>query len=286
MPPSSSGPSIDDAAQGAKDAAQGAKDAGQQVEHSQSFGALITVGLLAYGVVHLLVAWIALQLAWTGTGDSASQQGALQQLASGTFGDLLIWITAVGLFALTLWQLFEAVWGHRDREAGRKRIVKRLGSAAKAVVYLALGVDAVTTAVGSSSGGNGERTLTARLMSVSAGRYLVAVLGVAVVVVGGRLAYRGLKKKFTRDLAGSVPPAVVRLGQIGHVAKGVALAIVGVLFVVAAVTVDPKKAGGLDTALRSLHSQTFGPILLTVLALGIACFGLYCFAWSRHAKKS
>lgn len=269
-----------------EDAAESAKDTGQQIEHSQSFGALITVGLLAYGVVHLLVAWIALQLAWTGTGQSASQEGALQQLASGTVGDLLIWVTAVGLFALTLWQVFEAIWGHRDREEGRGRIVKRLGSAGKAVVYLALGINAVTTAVGSSSSGNGEQTMTAKLMSGTAGRYLVGLIGIAVMVVGGRLVYRGLKKKFTRDLTGGVSPAVVRLGQIGYVAKGVALAVVGVLFVVAAVTFDAKRAGGLDGALRSLRGQAFGPILLTVLALGIACFGLYCFAWSRHAKKS
>ena len=278
--------SADNAAEGAKDAARDAKDTGQEVEQSQTFGALVTVGLLAYGVVHLLVAWIAVQVAWTGTGEKASQQGALQQLASGTFGDLLIWITAVGLFALTLWQVFEAIWGHRDAEEGRKRIVKRLGSAGKAVVYGALGVNAVSTAIGSSSGGNGEQTLTARLMSNTAGRYLVAVIGIAVIVTGGRLAYRGIKKKFTRDLVGGVPAGVVRLGQIGYVAKGVALAIVGVLFVVAAVTFDPKKAGGLDTALRSLRNQAYGSILLTLLALGIACFGLYCFVWSRHVKKS
>lgn len=267
-------------------AARDAKATGRRVEHSQSFDALITVGLLAYGVVHLLVAWIAVQLAWTGTRQQASQQGALQQLASGTFGEVLVWITAVGLFALTLWQVFEAIWGHRDREAGRKRVLTRLGSAGRAVVYATLGVNAVTTAVGSSSGGNGEQDLTAKLMSVSAGRYLVALIGIVVVVVGGRLCYRGLKKKFTRDLDGGVAPGVVKLGQIGYVAKGISLAIVGVLFVVAAVTFDPKKAGGLDTALRALRSQAYGSILLTVLALGIACFGLYCFAWSRHANKS
>ena len=278
--PQSSGPAS------VEDAAESAKDAGQQVERSRSFGLLVTVGLIAYGVVHLLIAWIALQIAWTGTGQSASQEGALQQLASGTFGDLLIWITAVGLFALTLWQIFEAIWGHRDREEGRKRIVKRIGSAGKAVVYAALGVNAVSAAVGSSSGGNGEKDLTAKLMSVTAGRYLVAVIGIGVLVVGGRLVYRGLKKKFTKDLSGGVPPSVIRLGQIGYLAKGVALAIVGVLFVVAAVTFDPDKAGGLDTALRSLRNQAYGSILLTVLALGIASFGVYCLVWSRHVKKS
>jgi len=51
-------------------------------------------------------------------------------------------------------------------------------------------------------------------------------------------------------------------------AKGVALAIVGVLFIVAAVTFDPQKAGGLDTALQTPRQRTFGPVLLALTALG------------------
>ena len=59
-----------------------------------------------------------------------------------------------------------------------------------------------------------------------------------------------------------------------------------VLFVVAAITFDPKKAGGLDAALRTVRDQPFGPYLLTLMALGLAAFGLYCFAWAKHPKKS
>lgn len=264
-----------------------AEEAGRQVEGSRTFAALVTTGLIAYGVVHLLVAWIAVQLAWGGTGQEASQQGAFQEMASTPVGDVLVWVTGIGLFALALWQIFEAVWGHLDAEEGRKRIVKRLGSAAKAVVYAALGVSAIGTAVGSASsgGGSSEETLTAKLLSAPFGRVLVIAVGVVVLVVGGRLVYRGVTKKFRHDLDGGVRPGALRLGQIGYIAKGVALGIVGILFVLAAVTFDPDKAGGMDDALRTLREQPFGPYLLTVMAAGIGCFGLYCFVWSRHHKN-
>jgi hypothetical protein len=36
--------------------------------------------------------------------------------------------------------------------------------------------------------------------------------------------------------------------------------------------------------LRTLREQPGGPLLLTAVALGIACFGVYCFVWSRNAK--
>lgn len=272
----------------AKHAGQRAEHGGRQVENSRAFDVLVTVGLLAYGVVHLLVAFIALQLAFTGTSKQASQKGAFAEMASNPVGDVLLWVTAVGLFALALWQIFEAAWGHRDVEKGHKRILKRLGSAAKAVIYLAIGVSAVSTAAGSqsSSSNGGEKALTAQLMGTSPGRILIVAIGVVIIVVAARLVFKGVRKKFTQDLAGGAGPAVIRLGQIGYTAKGVALAIVGVLFIVAAITFDPQKAGGLDTALRTLRQQSFGPILLALTALGWASFGLFCFAWSRRVKKT
>ena len=135
----------------AKRAGGGAEQTGQQVENSRSFAVLVRVGLIDYGLIHLLVAWIAIQLAWTGTHQQASQQGAFRQLASNPVGDVAVWITALGLFALALWQIFEAIWGYQDVEKGRKRVMKRVGSASRAVVYIALGVSAATTAAGASS---------------------------------------------------------------------------------------------------------------------------------------
>ncbi len=274
----------------AQRAGDGAERGGKHVENSRAFDVLVTVGLLAYGVVHLLVAFIALQLAFTGTSKQASQKGAFAEMAANPVGDVLLWVTAAGLFALALWQIFEAAWGHRDIEQGHKRTLKRLGSVAKAVIYLAVGVSAVSTAAGSSSSrsnsNNSEKTLTGKLMGTPPGRILIIVIGIVVIVVAARLVFKGVKKKFTEDLACGVGAGVIRLGQVGYIAKGVALAIVGVLFIVAAVTFDPQKAGGLDTALRTLRQQSFGPVLLALTALGWACFGLFCFAWSRRVKKT
>ncbi len=265
-------------------AADDAQRAGERVQDSKAFHVLVRVGLVSYGIVHLIVAWIALQLAWTGESQEASQKGAFQELAATSLGRVLLWIVAVGLFALAIWQLFEAAWGHQDREEGRKRTVKRLGSAGKVILYAALGVSATRVAAGSASGGDTQKEMTAGLMSAWPGRLLVMAIGVGVMVAGGRLVYRGVSKRFTRDLAGGVPQGVIRLGQVGYSAKGVALAVIGLLVLIAGITYDPEKAGGLDTALRTLKEQPYGPYLLTVLALGIACFGAYCFAWARRVK--
>ena len=74
-------------------------------------------------------------------------------------------------------------------------------------------------------------------------------------------------------------------GKVGYIAKGVAIAIVGGLFCYAAVTHDAKKSGGLDQALQTVREQPFGQVLLVVIAAGIACYGLFCFARAKHLSR-
>ncbi len=191
---------------------------------------------------------------------------------------------AFGLFTLTVWQAVEATIG-RDQGDRDGRMRRRLSSAGRAVVYLALGVLAIGVAVGSGSkSGKGEETLSAKLMSVPFGQILVAAVGAAVIAVGIAQIVKGVKQKFTEDLDRGVPPAVLRLGTVGYCVKGIALSIIGGLFLWAAATYDPKKAGGMDAALTTVRDQPFGTVLLAIMAAGIACFGVYCFFWARMAR--
>jgi hypothetical protein len=250
----------------------------REVQTSRVYDVAITVGLIAYGVVYLLVAWIALQLAWGKSSEEASQQGALQQLASKPFGSVLLWILAIGLFALVIWRALQLIYGHLDTEG-------KVSSAGRGVVYLVLGISAVKVATGSSSSSTSQqRGMTSRLMENGAGRVLVVVVGLVIIGVGVRQIYKSVTKKFTEDLSGGVSDTTILLGRIGYAAKGIAFIIVGALFAWASISYDPKKAGGLDTALRTIKDQPFGSVLLTLMALGIACFGVYCFVWSRNAR--
>ena len=61
--------------------------------------------------------------------------------------------------------------------------------------------------------------------------------------------------------------------------------IVGSLFLYAALTHDPKKSGGLDQALQTVLEQPFGQALLTAIAIGIAAYGLFCFARAKHLSR-
>ncbi|TCN44282.1 uncharacterized protein DUF1206 [Kribbella orskensis] len=250
----------------------------EEAQQSRVYDYAITVGLIAYGVVYLLIAWIALQVAWSNSSEEASQQGALKELASKPFGEGLLWIVAIGLFVLVIWKVLELVYGHLNTE-------KKVSSIGRGIVYLALGVSAVKVAMGSSQSGTSQSSgMTAKLMENGAGRVLVVIGGLVLVGVGVRQIYKSVTKKFLEDLTGGVSRPTVMLGRAGYAAKGVAFITMGVLFAWASISYDPKKAGGLDTAMRTLKDQPFGDVLLTLVALGLACFGVYCFVWSRNAK--
>ena len=74
----------------------------EQAGDSASLEGLARVGLVAYGVVYLLVGWLALQIAWGGSAKSADTSGALRTLADQPFGKILLWLVALGLVALAL----------------------------------------------------------------------------------------------------------------------------------------------------------------------------------------
>lgn len=251
----------------------------EEVRQSRTYDVAITVGLIAYGVVHLLISWVALQLAWGKSSQEASQQGALEELAGKPLGGVLLWTIAVGLFALVVWKALELAYGDLDTE-------KKVSSTGRAAVYLVLGFTAVKVAIGSGGSSSGEqRSISARLMEHGAGRALIVVVGLVIIGIGVRQIHKAVTKKFTEDLVGGVSEVTILLGRIGYAAKGIAFLVVGALFGWAAIDYDPEKAGGLDAALRTIKEQPFGSVLLTVLAIGIAAFGVYAFAWSRNARR-
>lgn len=112
---------------------------------------------------------------------------------------------------------------------------------------------------------------------------MVLLAGTVIVVVAGAMTYTGVRRTFMGDLdVRRVPGALRRLievvGALGHLARALALAVVGVMVAVAAVMSDAEQAGGLDAALRVLGGTALGPALLVVVALGFGAFGFYCVA--------
>jgi type IV secretory pathway VirB2 component (pilin) len=88
----------------------------------------------------------------------------------------------------------------------------------------------------------------------------------------------------TAEMSPGTRRVVVRLGIIGTVARGLVFALAGALVIDAAVTYQAAKAGGLDTALKTLRDQPFGVFALIIAAAGLIIFGVYGLCEARWRK--
>ena len=271
-------------------AAHSAKDSAQQAARSDPVKLAARVGLFAYGITHLLIAWLALQIAFFGGGgEQANESGAFQTLADQPFGKVLLWVLVVGFVAVALWRAEQAIWGYSYESDTKKALRKRVTAGAKAVLFAVLAVLAGTTAVGSGGGGGGgQQGLTATVLGWPGGQFLVGAAGLVIIGVGAKKIRDGVKRKFEEDM--SLPSdknarrVAVRSGQVGFVAKGASIALIGVLVIVAAVRFRPEEASGLDQALNTLAQQPYGPWLLAAVAIGLAAYGVFCFFDARYHR--
>ncbi len=235
-------------------------------------------GYAANGLIHLVIAWIAVQVAFgSGGGKEADQSGALATLAQQSFGAVLLWVAVAAFALLVVWEITEAFVRHETAD--------RVKAVAKAGAYAALGWTALTFARGGHANSDkSTRDVTATLMDAPGGQLLVGAVGLGIVAVGGYHVYKGWKRTFLEDLREHPGRFAEVAGRVGYIAKGIALGVVGVLFLVAAVQHKSGKASGLDGALRTLRDAPMGTALLVIVGLGLAAFGVYSVARARYAR--
>ena len=262
------------------------KSTASTARNSRAFRALARAGYAVLGVVHLIIGAIAISVAVGAGGGQADQSGAMQQIARVPFGVVVLWVMVLGLAALGIWQVVDAFLEHDpDTKKRWGRRVKELGTA---LAYFAVAATALVYALGGRSDSSESTTsLSAAVLATPGGVVLLVIVGLVVLGIGVAFIIRGVRKDFEKQLdlpAGAVGTGIRTLGMVGYVAKGVAVAVVGVLFVVAALTHDPEKAGGLDAALKSLAELPFGQVILWLVGAGLILYGLYCFARARDAR--
>jgi hypothetical protein len=249
--------------------------------------AVARIGLVARGVIYILIGWLAVELAIGHSSQRPSQEGALQLLAGKSYGLITLWLLGIGFAGYSLWRLSEAAFGVTGEKPGAG---PRLKSLVRAIVYGFLSALTFQVIAGSASNeSRKQKDLTASVMHHTGGQWLVGIVGLAIVIVGLTLVIEGIRRTFMKHLrSGEMSPRtrkiVEKLGMIGTTARGVVFAIVGALIVDAAVTFSPKKSGGLDKALLTLRHQVFGEFLLLIVALGLIIFGIYGLCEARWRR--
>lgn len=267
-----------------RSAKQKVERAADQAEDHPALTTLARGGFIVMGVLHIIIGWIAVRIATGsgGSGDEASNSGALATIAEAPGGQFILWVAVIALAALGLWQLSRLLAGDDLKE--------RCTGVALAVVYFSLAVTTSTFARGrSTSDGETATDVTATVLAHPWGVVLVIVAGVVVVGAGVYNIWKGATRGFRKDLeagagSGQVGTAIVVAGTAGYITRGIAFGILGVLIVIAGWAHDPEQAAGLDAALRTLGEQPFGSVLLIIVGIGLLLFGVYSIARARYVR--
>lgn len=266
----------------------------RRVARSDGFKGLAKLGFAARGTIYLLLGFFTLLLALGERSPEADQRGAMQEVARHNGGFALLWLIAIGFVGYALWRFSEVAFGVVGKGEKSRDVGPRLQSLARGVIYAGLAYSAfnlLAHARGKSQASQ-QQLYTAKVMHYPAGRWLVGIAGVVVIGVGLALIYEGVARKFKDHFAMSDMPTGSRrivwfLGTFGITARGVVFSLVGFFLIRAAVEYDPKKARGLDGALRHTVSDSdTGRLLVAVCAVGLLAFGLYCYAEAAWRRTS
>jgi len=257
---------------------------------------LARLGLVAKGATFGLVALLAIKVAIEGSGKVEDRPGALEQIAQTGYGRFLLAALAVGLGGYAIWRFIEAAVG-RTLETGEEQgALKRLGLVARGLFYawlsvmsaaLAFSADSVS---GGSGGGSAKEDRATRIaLEHPLGRYVVIAVGLAVLGAALFNLVRALTRKFRKDLKEQQMGSQERkwysaLGVVGHLARAVIFALIGIFLVKAAWQYDPKEAIGFDGALSKLAHAQYGQVLLGAAAAGLMAYGLFCLVQARYRE--
>ncbi|SFS00854.1 protein of unknown function [Microbacterium sp. cf046] len=266
------------------------KRVAREAEQNTPFRGLARAGYAANGVVHILIGAIALVVAFGGKG-MTDQSGALTAIATAPLGFALLWIIAITLCALGVWQILEGILmraASEDAPALASKWGRRVGAWGQAAIFIALGAIAASVALGARVDAEEATENASRgLMSIPGGPIVLVLVGIGIGIGGIAFVVMGARRSFRSKIEipeHGVGRGIAGLGAVGFIAKGVALAIVGILLVVASLSSDADTAGGLDGALRAILALTLGPWLVAAVGLGFIAYGLFCLFRARYAK--
>jgi hypothetical protein len=258
------------------------KKAANKAEFSPLMEALTRIGYGTRGLIYIIMGFLAVQVALGKGGALASPLGAIGKIGKQPAGMFLLWIVLLGLVSYSLWGVVRAVFDPLHKGNDLKGLIARGGFLVSAFGYAILILPTYGYITGkslASSGSQSQKMITS-IMAMPWGRWAIGILGLAALAAGLYQIYLGFKAGFDKQFETyALTPKQVKLatdvGRFGTAARGVVLALVGGLIVLAAYRANPSQPIGMDAALATLLHQPYGIWLLGIVAVGLIAFGCY-----------
>jgi hypothetical protein len=213
-------------------------------------------------------------------------------MAREPYGKILLAIFVFGAIGHGVWNILR---GAADVDcAGRdwRGIIQRCIAVGIGVFYLGLALSALEIILSArvvDANSHAEEALVGLLLAIPVlGAVLSVVIGVGVFVAGLHECYSGLTGKYQKnyrlwEISGPHYAFLVLIGVLSFTARALLLVIMGYLFTKAAFATDAGSIG-MDAALMTLISNSYGRWLVLYTALGLMCHGVLALYEAKYRR--
>lgn len=239
-------------------------------------------GMGAKGVVYLLIGVLTALAAFGQGGNKSGKDDILKFLAQQSYGKILLIALGIGLLGYTFYRLYQAIVNPKNHDDDAKGYFKRFAYIISGLIYGLFAFSALKMALGGSSGSSG---FLSKLLKSEYGNFIAFAL--ALVLLGKAIyefyvAYSG---KFKEDvehssISSDAKSLLTKAGKMGFTARGIVAAIMAFLFFKTGMGNAGNDINRTD-AFSFLQNQ-FGSIVLGIVALGVALYGVFMLIKSRY----
>ncbi|WP_373057644.1 DUF1206 domain-containing protein [Zunongwangia sp. H14] len=243
-------------------------------------------GMAAKGAVYCLIGVLTALAAFGEGGQKTGSKGALQYLAQQSYGQILLVIMGIGLLGYVFWRFYQSIGNPKGLHDDAKGYGKRAAYFISGLLYGGLAFYAFKLNFGSgSSSGGGKSSMMGSLMSGSNGDTIAIIIGIGMGIKAIYDIYRAYSGKFREEVeeAGmdhKEQELLVNAGKFGHTARGLVFGLMAYL------TLRSGLSSGnniqTQTDAFSYIQQEFGSIVLGIVAIGLAGYGVYMLIKAKY----
>lgn len=241
-------------------------------------------GLGAMGFVYILVGILTAMAAFNWGGQKTGTKGAIGFIGNQYLGKLFLGVMALGLFSYVFWRMYQTFFDSRHLGTDLNGLFVRAGYFTGGLFYGSLGFIALKLFFGGSYDAHHEY-----IIDLLNSKYSSAVSVILGLILGGKSlfeVYFIVSNKFRENVQSSKMPTkakttLMRFGVIGHLARAVVFGIMAFLTIRTGLSIRQEELSSVTDAFQFLNYK-FGGFVLSVVAVGLLCYGMYMFVKARY----
>lgn len=250
----------------------------------------ILLGYGAKGIIYLSIGISAIQAAIISNREASGTYLTLALITDKPLGKLFVCFIAIALTGYVLRRLLQVILmsGH-DNPWCFKSIFQRLGYIVSGMSYAGVAYSALNIVFRVGEYDDTTQDIVDELFEQAWGEWLILLGGILVTTIGlGYIygAYTGsYVSEFNRDdIHHRLDKWATRMGKLGVAARGIAFVLSGIFLIQAAIFGNSKLAGGMQNVLQEIGSTNWGWLWLSLIGMGLICYGLYMFVATVYRR--